>query len=289
MKYFMKPILAIIVIAAIAAFASQERAVQPVCGAVRIPSDVEIAAGDFVLSDLLPPKACPALLSAARQVRLGKAPLAGSARVLEGRQVRALCEKLVGGFALESWSVPERITVLRSGNRESCAAIGQRILAELPVDAGNVPASNVECGAASRIPRGAPLEVIRANWDAASRSWEIAARCVHPIECVPFLVRVSDPSKQKALAASPEAFPPAAGVGCSRSTKSAVDRTAGRHEMVRPGQTATLVWDQDGIRVLVPALCLDRGRQGQQVRARLRGGQVVWAIVVSAAELRSVS
>ncbi len=288
MKHFMKPLLAIIVIAAIAAFASQERAVQPVCGAVRIPSDVEIAAGDFVLSDLLPPKACPALFSAARRVRLGSAPLAGSARVLEGRQVRALFEKLVGGFALESWSVPERITVLRSGNRESCAAIGRRILAELPVDAGNVPASNVECGAASRIPRGAPLEVIRANWDAASRSWEIAARCVHPIECVPFLVRVSDPSKQKARAASPEASPHPA-VGPSRMAKRAIDsRTDGR-AMVRPGQTATLVWDQDGIRVLVPALCLDRGRQGQQVRARLRGGQVVWAIVVSAAELRSVS
>lgn len=61
-------------------------------------------------------------------------------------------------------------------------------------------------------------------------------------------------------------------------------------EAVRPGQTLELTWDQGGIRVEVPALCLDRGKIGGEVRARIRnGGAVVRAIVESASSLRAIS
>ena len=37
----------------------------------------------------------------------------------------------------------------------------------------------------------------------------------------------------------------------------------GRKPLVRPGQTVTLLWDQDGIRLTVPAVSLDRGGAGE--------------------------
>jgi len=68
-----------------------------------------------------------------------------------------------------------------------------------------------------------------------------------------------------------------------------VSRVAGEIS-VRPGQTVTLIWDQAGIRAVVPVICLDHGGLGQQVRARIpRGGRVVRAIVLSAGRLQAVS
>ena len=60
--------------------------------------------------------------------------------------------------------------------------------------------------------------------------------------------------------------------------------------LVRPGETVTLLWDQDGIRLLVPAVCLDRGEAGEPVRARIvRSGRMIRAIVESAGTLRAAS
>ncbi len=59
---------------------------------------------------------------------------------------------------------------------------------------------------------------------------------------------------------------------------------------VRPGQTATLVWDGGGIRVAVPVTCLDRGSAGESVRARIvPSGTIVRAVVVQAGVLRASS
>jgi flagella basal body P-ring formation protein FlgA len=51
----------------------------------------------------------------------------------------------------------------------------------------------------------------------------------------------------------------------------------------------TLIWDQDGIRLLARVICLDPGEAGQVVRARLTHGRVVRAVVVSAGMLRATS
>jgi flagella basal body P-ring formation protein FlgA len=44
----------------------------------------------------------------------------------------------------------------------------------------------------------------------------------------------------------------------------------GESLLVRPGQTATLIWDKGGIRVILPVTCLEAGARGQVVRVRLK-------------------
>ena len=45
-----------------------------------------------------------------------------------------------------------------------------------------------------------------------------------------------------------------------------------KHELViRPGEGATLLWEERGIRLEIPVVCLDGGAKGETVRARVRG------------------
>jgi Chaperone for flagella basal body P-ring formation len=293
------------------------------CGRVVVESSVEVAGPEFALSDLLAPHSCPALVQAAARVHLGAAPLTGSERVLEGERVRAALMQLGASAGIESespsqsqsqsrsqpqvqtqfWTVPERITVRRAGQRASCADLSERIRALLPAAAARaLSGRDVACGATARLAQSAPLAVLKTAWNPGLDSWEIWARCVRPADCVPFLVRVraGDGGPQKAQATPPlpaalRAALPAAGlgsdgVGADSSRESAVAGPGAERPLVRPGQTATLVWDQDGIRLVIPVVCLDPGGPGEAVRARiLRGGRVVRAIVVNETELRAAS
>lgn len=297
----------------------------PGCGRVVVESSVEVAGPEFALSDLLAPHSCPALVQAAARVRLGAAPLTGSERVLEGEWVRAALMQLGASAGIESespsqspsrsqaepqahsqfefWTVPERITVRRAGQRASCADLSERIRALLPASAARaLSGRDVACGATARLAQSAPLAVLKTAWNPALESWEIRARCVRPSDCVPFLVRVraGDGGPQKAKATPPlpaalrAALPGAGlgpdGAGPASSRESAAPGPRAERPLVRPGQTATLVWDQDGIRLVIPVVCLDTGGAGEAVRARiLRGGRVVRAIVVNETELRAAS
>jgi Chaperone for flagella basal body P-ring formation len=181
------------------------------------------------------------------------------------------------------------------------------------------PAGDVTCGVAGRIPETAPLELMRETWDAGSETWEISARCARPQDCVPFLVRVrgrdrqvgpvrpvsaKDPGEDPAedLAEDPaggrpatraqaaDRLPEASTVAPSFAYASetvAAPSVAGP-PLVRPGETATLSWDQDGIRLVVPVVCLDRGGLGQTVRARiLAGSRTLEAVVTGPGLLRA--
>jgi flagellar basal body P-ring formation chaperone FlgA len=203
----MKVLLAIVIMAAIALpYAS---AADPRCASLAIPAEVESAANEVVLADLLPANACPGLRNAARQVRLGSVPLAGSPRIFTGDEVRTRLQELNehAGLGLKLESVPERVTVRRSAG------------IDLPVAPGG----------------------------ALSRSVARLAAADH--------------------------------------------RTgSGEGEAVRRGQSVLLIWDRDGIRVQVPAVCIDAGVTGSQIRARIQnGGRVVRAIVESAVRLRVIS
>jgi len=56
---------------------------------------------------------------------------------------------------------------------------------------------------------------------------------------------------------------------------------------VRSGQKVTLLWDQNGIRVVVPAVALDAGESGEPVRARIVGAPgLIHTRVMGAGELR---
>jgi hypothetical protein len=86
----------------------------PCHAAVR--ADVKGTAETVFLADLLMPESCPELVSAAARARVGATPLAGSPRVMEGDQVRALLEMTAArDGALKKrplvLDVPQRVTI----------------------------------------------------------------------------------------------------------------------------------------------------------------------------------
>jgi hypothetical protein len=278
---------------------------------ITVAANVEVS-GEFSLADLLGSSGCPEMRRAAARVLLGGAPLAGSERVLAGSAVRTSLQKLAaslddageGAGASANLSVPERITVRRAGARASCADLARKIPRATPAAA--------ECGAADRVPEDAPVEFSRPAWDPTLDSWQFYARCVRPTDCVPFVVRLPGHENQNdareqtgsvaggrrsTIASSTNTSTTKARITLARLaadsslpsglTVSGSDRAL---PLVRPGQNVTLLWDRDGIRLVVPAVCLDRGVPGDKVRARMgRGGTVVPAIVVSAGMLRAAS
>ncbi len=272
-----------------------------------VQAGVEVASGEFSLADLLTRDSCPALLRAAAGVRLGSAPSAGSVRVLAGDDVRARLQKLAAGEedragGSSTLRVPQRIMVRRTGARASCADLAHGLAlpgtAPLsttpefadPLKTSAVSGREIDCGAADRIPQGTELERTRTVWDGALGSWNVFARCVHPADCVPFLVRLPSLPSEIALSAGPfKSMDAGRSLAPSSAGRPAPERAAGK-PLVRAGETVSLLWDQDGIRLTVPAVALDAGGPGQGVRARIgRGGRMVRAIVVSAGKLRSAS
>ena len=255
--------------------------------AVTVKANIEIAPGEFSLADLLTPGSCSALRRAATRVRMGKAPLAGSVRVLRGEDVAMRLETLAPQSAIGAIRVrpvPERITIRRTGARVSCAEIGAEIFPDSPPRA-------IECGAAGRIAQNTPLELTRSVWDPAVGGWNVSARCVHRADCVPFLLRVrgdldlSIPtvSGDRSSIQAPTMIPP-------RPLAPSFSNSAVRPPLVRQGDQVTLLWDQDGIRLTMRAVSLDAGGLGQPVRARVTGGtRIVHAVVEGTGVVRRLS
>jgi hypothetical protein len=251
---------------------------QPTCRAT-VRANVEVSGSGLTLADLLAPGSCEGLRSAAAAVRLGAAPLAGSPRVLLGSQMREEMEAIVSGSqqhigALILAKVPERITIRRAGARTSCAEIELRMFPEPPTLQKNNSAGKLGCGASNGVPHDAAVRQFGKAWDPATRSWIVTARCANARECVPFAVRV----QPEAIAGS---FHHADEISRPRPVGTA---------LVHAGQPATLLWDQDGIRVVVPSVCLDSGAAGDRVRARLvHSNRILPAIVVNSGELKATS
>jgi hypothetical protein len=281
---------------------------------VTVEAQIDVAPGKLSLADLLSADTCPGLARAAAQVDLGSSPLTGSVRVLAGSEVRARLEQLaagitggVSGLQTVMMLVPERISIRRAGVRASCADISARLLASpgtlpwaagaaaptksafgLPI-AGDFP-SPMDCGAAGRIPQETPLQPTKTVWDPALGSWEVSARCVHAGDCVPFLVRVPGSNSASGNSAREPGNLLRQRTLASLSSRPAAPGSGAGKLIVRAGEAVTLVWDQDGIRLVVPAIALDAGAEGQPVRARIaRGGRMLPAIVVSAGIVRAAS
>lgn len=274
---------------------------QAACDA-EVTANVEVVEGEFSLAELLARSTCPALLHAASRVRLGTAPLPGSVRVLEGNEVRTLLQKVAASVENDlceskNLRVPERVTVRRAGARANCTGIVGKIFT--PLDAHPVTTESrfrdlpkpgaaeaspheTDCGAAGRLPQEARFELTRKVWNPALGTWDLFARCLDPSDCVPFLVRMPSHDLPQ-ITAAPRT------VASLFFTKASVALSR-RVPLVRPGETVSLLWDQDGIRLVIPAVSLDAGGPGEAVRARVaRGGRVVHAIVVSAGQLRAAS
>ncbi len=253
---------------------------EPACRAT-VKKAVEISGGAVYLSDLLAPDACPLLAGRAARVSLGKAPLPGSARVLAGDDVRAGLERVARGerrLQEGIFEVPERVVVRAAARRASCGEIWAGLATGLKQQPGEVT-----CGGADRIASKVLLEPLRKSWDATLRSWNLVAGCRTPAECVPFLVRVPE---------SPALGPGAEAANPAWRLRRAVSGLRPKHELViRPGEGATLLWEERGIRLEIPVVCLDGGAKGETVRARVRGhgGRMLRAIVMDSGRLRAIS
>lgn len=232
----------------------------------QLRESVEVGAGNLSLADLLPPGECPGWYAAAAQVSLGAAPRAGMERVFEGAEIRGRLAALGargGTFPAILPAAPERIVVRRAESEMTCADLA-RFLQIVPWEASDPPGRNdLHCSA--RVPAGAALELRKSSWNPLLRRWEFALRCRRAGECVPFLAWSAAGGGD---AANPASDPPQTWV-------------------VKRGETATLTWDEAGIRVVMPVTCLEAGRLGQSIRVRLENAaRTMRAKVVGAGALR---
>jgi hypothetical protein len=264
-------------------------AAEPACGEVDVAANVEATRENLTLADLLR-GACPQLREAAAQVSLGAAPRAGSVRVFDRVQVRGLLEELAGagssGKQISAIVIPERIVVRRGGGTKSCEEIARFVADAAPLQNAGAPAwkrQNLDCAAARAIPQATPLELTQTAWNAALRRWEFSLRCARVGDCVPFLVwsgesKTVDGGMKRHFTFSAE----------SSGSHSLLGASASGESTIRRGQTATLVWDQAGIRVVLPVTCLDAGGVGQVVRVQLKNGpRILRAEVVGEGMLRA--
>jgi hypothetical protein len=262
---------------------------QAACAQVTVEARVEAGPGALTLANLLGPGTCLRWRRAAERVNLGAAPRAGSERVFDGRQVRRLLEELeAGGVRLQeagSVQVPERIVVKRAGATKSCAEIARFVAgAARAEDMAGAPAQwqkDLDCAAARGIPEGAALELTKTAWNAVRERWEFALRCVRPEDCVPFLVWAD-------LEKAPQSGAARRLASYARPKKAMEEAESAGTRLVKPGQTATLTWDEAGIRIVLPVTCLDGGGLGQFVRVRFKNTpRTLRAEVVGAGLLRA--
>lgn len=244
-------------------------AVEGQCRSLKFQEQVEVAGGELKLSDLLAAGTCAPLRSMASHVSLGRGPRMGSVRVLSGDEIRTLVDVLLhrqefpSGLPVE---VPRRILVGRQAPVKSCAEITRDIVSS-PSDnlPSGIPVEDFDCAAAG-IPQGASLEVAKTKWEPLLERWQFTLRCQRSEDCLPFLVwaRTKKPSNHPLGVDD--------GGGATLRTAGWLARSPapfGSGDLIKRGQRALLRWEQGGIRVVVPVICLEGGGVGEWVRVRL--------------------
>ena len=231
---------------------------------VEMPIRVELQREEFTMADLFPADTCPAIVRAAAQVRLGKLPREGVARILDGADLRdrfwSTSRIHPDKIPVHALNIPQRITVTRSGISASCQELATRVLPTYQSQANIIQA---QCGLAADIRSGAHFELTKRTWDPALRSWELTARCMEPKDCLPFLIRVADHPEDEPASLINTSFP------------ENVERTATLYR----GNKTEVIWQQNGMRLRLPGIALDSGRTGDKVRVHLKSGAIISGIV----------
>jgi hypothetical protein len=255
---------------------------------------------ELTLADFLTADSCPQLLEQAAQVKLGGVPRPGGERVFDGLRIRGLILDLPAGrqgfanaFESARLQIPERIVVRRPGETRSCAEIARFLAGTVIANRGGESPPAVEhlhCAALPRLAKETRLELAQTAWNAALERSEFWLRCAPAWDCVPFLVWSEEPGPGRGATTS------ASGTrrdSPRRNVQPVVVFAAAHRDspaapaLVRPGQSASLTWEQAGIRLVVRVTCLEGGGAGQFVRVRLKpAGKIVRAEVVGAGELR---
>jgi len=268
---------------------------EPVCPQVTVQAIVETVREKLTLEDLLAPDSCAQVRQAAAEVPLGLAPRGGIVRVLDGQEVRRQLEGLKDGhLGLQNivLKIPERILIRRAGPTKSCAEI-----AGFVASAASIPdlfgaskrwQEKLDCAAAQGIPKDTQLALTRTTWNAGLQRWEFALRCARPEDCVPFLVWVSEERQPPGGTADAHASAIRRPVSGDKTSARGVPQPLKSVPwLVKRGQTATLLWEQSGIRVTLPVTCLDAGGLGDVVRVRFKNAaRTLQAVVVGEKALR---
>jgi hypothetical protein len=263
----MKRMASIVVI--VAGMAGAARGAAAACTELAFRERVELPAGRLTLADLLLPGTCAEWGQRAEQVGLGAVPRPGMVRTLSATQVRLLAENLadIRAVALPALRVPDRIEIgsikiNSAGGAKSCADIA-RFIEHWTNPATSAPSGafekTLECGAAPRMASSATLELVRTAWMAQRKRRQYTLRCARAEDCVPFVVWGRD---EIAGQEAQPIVPPSLTGRLPTSRKS--------ETLVKAGEPALLVWEQRGIRVVAPVICLEGGESGQFVRVRLK-------------------
>jgi hypothetical protein len=150
------------------------------------------------------------------------------------------------------------------------------------ISPGNLRPYELDCGAMPGFTPGVALELTKIFYDRALHSWEFLVRCAAPADCLPFLVRWPQPAAREPLPRQALASARVSSISPAKLWKK-------QHVLLRPGETATLVWDQDGIRVVLPVICLDQGNVGDSIRVRIKSGsRVLRAEIINESLLRVI-
>jgi hypothetical protein len=256
------------------------------CSQLRVKDYVELRGGEFTLADLLSSGTCSRMHEMASRVNLGAAPTAGTVRVLGRSQVQGWLDALAAASGISdeiASPVPAKIVVQRAGARKSCAAIADFARQSLTqADGRDVPLENFNCAAAQSIPEGTRLALTKSAWNTGLQRWEFSLRCSQSEDCVPFLVWA------RAVSGSRASKPGRTLLPFPSLRKSFETHGGGNERLIKTGQTATLCWDERGIRIVLPVTCLDSGTLGQTVRVEFKNARrILRAEIMSDGTLRA--
>jgi hypothetical protein len=145
---------------------------------------------------------------------------------------------------------------------------------------GDLRADDLDCEAVPLLAPGIAFDLAKISYDRSLHSWEFLVRCANSAECVPFLVRWPQPADRDSA--------PQEGLEPAHASNSHANLPGTHHVLLRPGETVMLVWDQDGIRVVLPVICLESGNVGDSIRVRIKSGiRVLRAQIVNGSLLRA--
>jgi hypothetical protein len=244
---------------------------------VLLLADAEVQGDAIVLANLFPANAPYALRDAAARIQLGTSPQNGSARRLSGELIVAAIQD--SGLPLSAFFVPQTVTVRRIGRQltrqETWTAI-QSFLEKHPVDAlRSLRAEDLSLEAAVAVSGDdAKLAVTRLTFDDALHLARFRLRLHDVTNGQPFYVTARPPSGRTGLARP--VFD-----DISSSTPAANSSILGSAVLVDPRQPARLHLHSADSDMLLTVQPLQRGREGQVVRVRLRAsGKTLQARVV---------
>src|SRR5208337_4967831 len=221
-----------------------------------------------------PAGSSPRVRQAGAEIELGPSPKLGTTRVLEAAWVA----KSLGTRPelLSTLAIPDRILVRRSGFPVSRGAIVSALQRFYDQAGQNVNLENVELrwdAGMATLEAGPKLEVIRALWDAARRSWQWWVRPAGDAQGPDFLVQCADP--EQSLVAARQTL--------MRSNHPGENKTA--PALMEVGTKAWLIAESGGIRMQTEVICLERGGLGQQIRVRSATGHQVFQAEIIADKL----